>query len=38
MKKRSLKATVIQELLFLAAIVVLWQLIYMVGVDGLSIW
>lgn len=38
MKKRSLKTTVIQELLFLAAIVVLWQLIYMVGVDGLSIW
>lgn len=38
MKKRSVKATVVQEVLFLAAIVVLWQVIYLVGVDGLSIW
>ena len=38
MKKRSKKAAVIQEIIFLAAIVVLWQVIYLVGVDGLSIW
>ena len=38
MKKGSKKAAIIQEIVFLAAIVVLWQIIYVVGVDGLSIW
>ena len=38
MKKRSRKAAIIQEILFLAAIVILWQVIYFAGVDGLSIW
>lgn len=38
MKKKTKKAAIIQEIIFLAAIVVLWQVIYLVGVEGLSIW
>lgn len=38
MKKKTKKTAIIQEIIFLAAIVVLWQVIYLVGVEGLSIW
>lgn len=38
MKKRSSKSLVIEEVLFLFGVILLWQVVYMVGVDGLSIW
>ncbi|MDD7208637.1 MAG: ABC transporter permease [Lachnospiraceae bacterium] len=38
MKKKTAQSGVIGEVLFLFGVILLWQIIYTIGVDGLSVW
>ena len=36
--KKIWKSNITGEILFLLGVILLWQILYMIGVDGLGIW